>query len=147
MNVDTLTKRIESAKKNIVTLEKKLQRILKAEASNYEKDNPYYYSDSDKRSTLKELEETKRKLTDYDEELQQAQEKEASRNVQVIIDFLQGWKNRVYKIYEDAILEARDMWAQIREMAKQFHGWDESDELKQLRAEYHEHFYGKHEYK
>lgn len=147
MTVETLNKRIEGCRLNIERLEKKFQRILKAEASNYEKDNPYYYSDYDKRSTLKELEETKKKLADYEEELQQAQEKEASRNVQVIIDFLQCWKDRVYKIYEDAILEARDMWAQIKEMAKQFHGWDESDELKQLRSEYHEHFYGKHEYK
>ena len=147
MNVDTLTKRIEGCRLNIERLEKKLQRILKAEASNYEKDNPYYYSDYDKRSTLRDIEETKEKLLNYDKELQQATEKANSRNVQVIIDFLESWKNKVYKIYEDAILEARDMWSQIKEMAKQFRGWDESDELKQLRSEYHEHFYGKYEYK
>lgn len=146
-SVEFIQKRIEGAEQKLEKLNKKLVRILKAEESNYEENNPYYYSDYDKRSTLREIEDCKKNIQTYEKDLSIAIEKENSRNVQVIIGFLQGWKDRVYKIYEDAILEARDMWARIKEMAKQFHGWDESDELKQLRAEYHEHFYGKHEYK
>ena len=87
-SVDFIQKRIEGCKKNIATLEKKLQRILKAEESNYEQNNPYMYSDYDKRATTRDLEEARKNLEKYEAELATAQEKASSRDIQVIIDFL-----------------------------------------------------------
>ena len=39
--VEFIEKRIEGCKKNLEKAEKKLARILKAEESNYEENNPY----------------------------------------------------------------------------------------------------------
>ena len=48
--VEFIQKRIEGKEKEISKLEKKLERILKAESTNWEV-NPYYYRESDKRWT------------------------------------------------------------------------------------------------
>ena len=149
MTIETLNKRIEGCRLSIERLEKKLQRILKAEASNYEKDNPYYYSDYDKRSTLKELEETKKKLADYEEELQQTQEKEASRNVQVIIDFLQGWKEKVITEYTKDLKEAFKMKAEVRRLYPSYSTPKDSAEYlewQEINKEYNERVKGVYSY-
>lgn len=99
-SIETIEKRISSCENNLVKLNKKLSRILKAESSNYIKDNPYYYSDYDKKSTLKEIENIEKTLETLKKDLQINIEKANSRNVQVIIDFLQRWKERVYEFYK-----------------------------------------------
>ena len=104
-SVEFIEKRLDGAKANLVKLEKKLERVLKAEESNYEKNNPYYYSEYDKRCTLRDIEETKRNIEKYEQQLQTTIEKDNSRNVQVIIDFLDEWKKRVYEFYDSNLQE------------------------------------------
>lgn len=145
-SVEFLQKRIEGAKKNIATLEKKLERILKAEESNYEQNNPYMYDDYDKRVTTRELDEARKNLEKYEAELQTTQEKDASRNIQVIINFLEQWKARVYATYEKAINEAKEMFDEIRQEGAKYSWKDQdTDEYKaylEKRKEYHCHLNG-----
>lgn len=149
-SVDFIQKRIEGAKKNIATLEKKLERILKAEESNYEKNNPYMYSDYDKRVTTRDLEEARKNLEKYEAQLAVEQEKAASRDIQVIVDFLNNWKDRVYKFYEKDIVAARKMWDRIRELNKKVGYFDRESadylELEELRSTYYENLNGRYEY-
>lgn len=149
MTIETLTKRIENAMKNISKLEKKLERILKAEESNYELNNPYYYSDCDKRSTLRELEEAKNKLQKYENELQSAQEKENSRKVQIIIDFLISWKEKLYAIYENDLTEAYQMRSEIRRLYPSYSTPKDSKEYlewQEINKEYNKRIKGVYSY-
>ena len=103
-SIEFIEKRLDGKKKELEKLEKKLSRILKAEESNYEKDNPYYYSDYDKKSTLKEINVCKNDIIKYEEQLTSEIEKSNSRNIPAILDFLAKWKERVYTFYEKDIL-------------------------------------------
>lgn len=116
MKIEVLKNRIKSFNIKLEKLNKKLERIFKAEESNYEENNPYYYSDYDKKSTLREIEETKAKLAEYENKYATQLEKENSRNVQVIIDFLQNWKERVVAEYARDLKEAFKMKAEIRRL-------------------------------
>jgi hypothetical protein len=110
-----LTKRIEGKKAEIEKLEKKLARIIKAEETNWEV-NPYYYSESDKRWTERDLESAKKSLADYEAKLEVENNKASSRNVQVIIDFLDSWKKESFDFYERMLpkyLEALDEYYRI----------------------------------
>lgn len=102
MTLETINKRIESKTKEIEKLEKKLERIRKAEATNWEV-NPYWYSDYDLRVTLKDIESAKASLAEYEEMLVKETEKANSRNIQVIIDFLNMWQDRVRSYYADSL--------------------------------------------
>ena len=108
-SVEFIQKRIEGKEKEITKLEKKLERIHKAEATNWEV-NPYWYSERDLRITLKELDSAKVALVNYQEELLRQTEKDNSRNIPVILEFLDNWKKRVTEYYVNALpryLEAR----------------------------------------
>lgn len=97
-----LEKRIEGKEKELTKLQKKLERIYKAQSSNWEV-NPYYYHESDIRYTLRDIEAVKKALADYKSQLEAQIEKDNSRDVKVILDFLQEWKNRVYDIYSKGL--------------------------------------------
>lgn len=99
-----IQKRIAGKQAEISKLMKKLDRIEKAEASNWE-NNPYYYSEYDKRYTLKDLAEAKELLLKYEEDLVKAEEMEASRNVPAITEFLDAWKARMTRYYMDGLNE------------------------------------------
>ena len=116
-SIDFITKRIEGKQAEITKLEKKLDRINKAEASGWE-DNPYYYSESDKRWTLRDLEEAKAALLDWQAKLEQANEKASSRNVPAILQFLDMWKKRCFEWYEVAIREAAENRKQLVELCE-----------------------------
>lgn len=90
-SVEFIEKRIDSAEKKLEKLNKKMERIQIAKASDYEENNPYYYSDYDLRSTTREIAEVETSLAKYKEQLQKENEKAASRNVKVISDFLDKW--------------------------------------------------------
>lgn len=94
-----ITKRIEGKQKEISKLEKRLERIMKAKASNWE-DNPYCYSEWDERSTVNTLEEAKGVLEKYQADLVKETEKDNSRNVEAIIKFLDMWANKVFNWYD-----------------------------------------------
>ena len=100
--VEFIQKRIEGKEKEVAKLEKKLARILEAQASNWEK-NPYYYNESDIKWTTKDLESAKKSLDDYRQQLVVATEKENSRNIPAILEFLEQWKQRVKEFYNKSL--------------------------------------------
>ena len=97
--LEFIQSRVEGALKKVEKLEKKLERIRKVEAQNWEDPNPYYYSEYDLKCTLRELEDAKTSLSKYQAELQTMIEKANSRDVKAIIDFLVMWKEHVYAWY------------------------------------------------
>ena len=101
-SIEYLMKRIEGKEKEITKLEKKMERILKAQESGWE-DNPYYYHESDLKWTARDIEAAKDALEKYRKDLQTATEKANSRNVKAIVDFLEGWKNRMRSYYKSMI--------------------------------------------
>ena len=134
------TKRIEGKKAEIAKLEKKLARIEKAEKSNWE-DNPYGYYINDKKWALRDLEDAKKALADYEAKLEAENNKASSRNVQVIIDFLNNWKEESKAYYEKMLpkyVEALEEYYRIdREYTHWYnhaHGDDWKSELKSRRA-------------
>lgn len=97
-SIEFITKRIEGKQKEISKLEKRLELIMKAKASNWE-DNPYCYSEWDERSTVNTIEEAKKVLEKYQADLVKETEKDNSRNVEAIINFLNKWADRVFDWY------------------------------------------------
>ena len=91
-----IVKRIDGATKKIEKLEKKLDRILKAQEHNWDdKYNPYFYGEHDLKWTKRDLEVAKESLAKYENDLRIFDEKAASRDVKAILDFLDLWKTRV----------------------------------------------------
>lgn len=104
-SIDFIKKRIVGKEKELDKLNKKLARIRKVEAQNWEEPNPYYYSEYDLRITLKEIANAEKALKDYKEQLEKETEKANSRNVPAIIEFLNGWKARVTEFYTKGLIE------------------------------------------
>ena len=139
-SIEYIAKRIEGKQKEITKLEKKLERIAKAKASNWE-DNPYCYSEYDEKWAIKDLENAQTALAKYQAELASETEKDTSRNVEAIISFLNGWADRVYDWYckefanyqvaladykmkvarlEDSYIVSRDSYKEYKEIKKRF---------------------------
>lgn len=116
-SIDFIQKRIAGKEKEIDKLEKKLVRIRKAEASGWE-DNPYYYSESDLRWALRDLEAAKQGLEKYRADLTAAQEKASSRNVPAILQFLEMWKRRCTEYYGDGL---KAYFAEKQQVADLYH--------------------------
>lgn len=139
-SIETIAKRIEGKRKEIAKLEKKLERINKAKASNWE-NNPYFYSENDLKWTTRDLEEAKIALAKYEAELIVEEEKNASRNVTAIIEFLDRWAERVKAYYGNAFhefLKAREeFWAKDRQYCEwRNHGGWKDPNKEQIEAEY-----------
>ena len=98
-SIEFITKRVEGKQKEIAKLEKKLARIIKAQESNWE-NNPYYYTEDDLRWTTRDIEEAKKALAKYQNDLATEVEKDNSRNVEAIINFLNKWAERVFNWYK-----------------------------------------------
>lgn len=118
-SIEFLQKRIAGKEKEIATLEKKLARIYKAQESNWEQNNPYYYNEYDLKRTLRELEDAQAGLEKYQAELSMEEEKSNSRDVQVILDFLEDWKEHVFDFYGEGLqkmfadrAEVKALWVQ-----------------------------------
>lgn len=112
--IEFIQKRIEGKEKEIAKLEKKMERIRKAEATNWEV-NPYYYGERDIRITTKELEAAKIALDNYQSQLSAEVEKANSRNIPAILEFLDMWKTRVTEYYhsefEKYLVDTADWYA------------------------------------
>ena len=115
--IEFIQKRIAGAEQNITKLTNKLSRIEAAEATGWEV-NPYYYDESDKRSTLRELAAARDMLARYQQQLTGAQEKAASRNVTAILDFLGLWKARCMDFYGKGLHDVYSDMDQIRAMER-----------------------------
>ena len=123
-SIEFIQKRISGKEAEIAKLQKKLERIVKAESTGWEV-NPYYYSERDKRYTTKDLEAAKEALAKYQADLQTAQEKQASRNVTVIIEFLERWKANTTKFYLRAFEDYKvDLAAYYEEDSKYCDWWN-----------------------
>lgn len=112
MTIETLQKRIEGKQKELDKLNKKMSRILAAQATNWEK-NPYYYSEYDIKCTQRDIDTAQKVLDKYSEELVLETKKAASRNIPVILEFLALWKTRVTESYNAAFeryLVAKAEW-------------------------------------
>lgn len=134
--IEFIKARIAGKEKEINKLENRLARIEKAQATNWEV-NPYCYLECDLKYTKRDLEAARSALVDWQKQLTEAVEKAGSRNVKAIIDFLEGWKNRIREYYMQAFpkyLEACKELAQKvesvdykteRAMMREFHArWD-----------------------
>lgn len=97
--IETIQKRITGKEKELDKLNKKLARIRKVEAQNWEDPNPYYYSEYDLKRCLKDIEAAQNALNDYTAQLNAEIEKANSRNVTVIVEFLEMWKATVREFY------------------------------------------------
>lgn len=95
-----IKKRISGKEKELDKLNKKLERIRKVEAQNWEDPNPYYYNEYDLKRTLRDINDAKAALAKYTDQLKLELEKESSRNVTAIVQFLDGWKARVFNYYK-----------------------------------------------
>ena len=114
-SIEFIISRIEGKEKEIAKLTSKMDRILKAKATNWEV-NPYWYNENDINRTQRELDAANAALEGYKDQLIKEQDKAASRNIQVIIDFLDTWKSRVrsYHIYSlPRFIEARSAYYKI----------------------------------
>lgn len=118
--IEFIQKRIAGKEKEIASLTKKLGRIQKAEASGWEANNPYMYSESDLRYCLKDLELARKALEKYQADLQEAENKAASRNVKVILDFLNQWKDRSRKFYQEQFEQYLVAEAEMRKLDKAY---------------------------
>lgn len=122
-SVEFLEKRVAGKEKEIATLQKKLDRIYKAQASNWE-NNPYFYDESDLKSTLRDIELAEKALQDYKLQLEVQIEKDSSRDVQVILDFLQDWKDRVFDYYGEGLQKMFADKQHLRELYDQLHSME-----------------------
>ena len=99
-SIEFITKRIEGKQAEIAKLEKKIARIEKAKATGWEV-NPYYYHEDDLKWANRDLTNAREALAKYQADYAREVEKENSRNVQAILDFLNMWADRVYAHYEE----------------------------------------------
>lgn len=102
-SIEFIQKRITATEAKLDKLNKKLARIRKVEAQNWQDPNPYYYSEWDLKYTLDDIEEAQKALEGYKAQLITETEKANSRNVKVILDFLEMWKDRVRKYYMNGL--------------------------------------------
>lgn len=101
-SIQYIENRILGKEKEIEKLEKKMGRIEKAAASGWEV-NPYYYNEYDIKRTGKELDIARAVLSKLREDLARETEKAKSRDVLAILKFLEAWKIRVTKFYENGL--------------------------------------------
>lgn len=119
--LEFIQKRIDGKEKEIEKLEKKMERILKAESTNWEV-NPYFYNENDKKWTQKYIDDAKASLEDYKNQLEVIKQKDASRNVPAILEFLNLWKNRVVDHYTRGLKVYFDEYNEVRRLGKEY--WD-----------------------
>lgn len=137
-SIEYINKRIAGKEAELEKLNKKLARIIKAKETGWSV-NPYYYSERDLQYTTKDIEIAEKVLADYKAKLVTETEKAGSRNVQVIIDFLENWKVRVRRHYELGLAAYFRDKADVRAAYNRFNTLPYgSDEYTAAKAEYEE---------
>lgn len=147
-SIQFIEKRIAGKKVEIEKLNKKLDRILKAQATGWNV-NPYYYDERDLKYTKKDLEAAVDALVGYEKQLAEANQKAASRNVPVILEFLEGWKNQAKEFYVDHFPKYLKAYEEYREAQQKYTDWwnkngfrtrrENPEEYKQREREQEEH--------
>ena len=100
MTIETIKARIQGKEKALDKLRKKMDRILAAQASGWTK-NPYYYRESDIKSTQREIDAAQTALAKYKADLQKELYKTNNRNIKPILNFLEKWKANSIAWYKD----------------------------------------------
>lgn len=121
-SVAFIQKRIAGKEKELDKLNKKLARIRKVEAQNWEDPNPYGYHEYDLKRTLKDIDKVQKDLDGYKAQLAAEEEKAQSRNVPAILEFLEDWKARVFNYYDNDLRDAFAEEARIRSLAAEQKG-------------------------
>lgn len=122
-SIEFIQKRITGKEKELDKLTKKLERIRKAEAGNWETNNPYYYSAHDLKWCLKDIEAAQKALEDYKAQLTAETEKANSRNVPVIIEFLNAWKQRNLEFYTKSFDSYLKALAEYHQKSQEHADW------------------------
>lgn len=120
-SIEFIQKRIAGKEKEIEKITKKIERIRKAEATGWEV-NPYYYSERDLKSALRELAASQEALEGYKAQLSVEREKAQSRNVPAILEFLERWKARNFQFYESGLREAFEEEAKLEKLRRELAG-------------------------
>ena len=113
-----IQKRIAGKEKELDKLNKKLARIRKVEAQNWEDPNPYGYYEYDLKRTLKDIDKVQKDLDGYKAQLAAEEEKANSRSVPAILEFLEAWKKRVYGFYEPDLRAAHAEKEEVRKLSQ-----------------------------
>lgn len=147
-SIEFIQKRITGKEKELDKLTKKLERIRKVEAHNWDDDhNPYYYSESDLKYCLKDIEAAQKALDEYKAQLAIETEKANSRNVKVIVDFLEMWKAMVREFYGNGLkayyTEKEEVYTTIKAVEAFRWGTPEYNEAKVKADVAHEEWYNK----
>lgn len=101
-SIETLQMRIENTLKNIKKLEAKKVRI-QLELDGVK--DTYGYDERDMYYTNKEIVELNQKYVQYTVELNLELEKQNAPKIQPIVEFLNEWKERAYKFYDEQCRE------------------------------------------
>lgn len=125
-SIDFIQKRIIGKQAELEKLNRKLVRIQKAEAGGWEQNNPYYYTASDLKACLNDIESAQTMLIKYQDELKTAEAKASSRNVATIIEFLEGWKANNREFYLGSFERYLKAKAEYRQMEKTY--WLNADQ-------------------
>lgn len=112
MEIRTLETRIENGKKNLEKLNAKLERINVALAGG---PNPYYYRESDLRHTIKEIAAQEESLKKYQVQLEKEINRENGPKIEVLVKFLELWKERANDFYKREALSLHEMFLKERE--------------------------------
>lgn len=133
-SIEFIQNRIAGKEKELEKLNKKMDRILQAQATNWEK-NPYYYNERDIQYTQRDIDDAQKALQGYRDQLETENKKAASRNIPAIINFLEQWKVRTMEAYKDAFdryLEALTEW---RAYDMEYTEWSNSHHGSEFREE------------
>jgi len=144
MTIETLEKRIEGKEKALAQLNKKMERILKAQASNWEANNPYYYNENDLKYTQRDIDEATEALAKYKDMFEKEVEKANSRNVEVLVNFLEAWKESTIDYFrhekEKYDVAIKEFYAKDKEYCKKYNDRNilglTKEETKELYAEW-----------
>jgi hypothetical protein len=121
-SLEFIQKRITGKERELEKLNKKLERIRKVEAQNWEDPNPYYYSKHDLEVTLRDIADAQKALDAYKAQLESETEKAASRNVHVIIEFLDNWRERVLEFHSEKFEEYYKEKQLVRDLYNKAYG-------------------------
>ena len=139
MDIETLEKRIASCEAKIEKLEKSIVRVKKERDRNV-KDIEERVEDEKEiermtaffdenmnyelRGIYREIKDTEQKLQKYIVQLEEEQKKEANRTVQVILDFLENWKQEAFDYYIEMLPKYEEAYKKLQEQREAFLGDD-----------------------
>lgn len=132
--MDWIDKRIEGKQAELNKLNKKMERIEAAKASNWEK-NPYYYDEYDIVSTQKDIDSVKVDIEKYKQDMETEIGKARSRNVPAITNFLNDWHDKTIEFYTNRKAEFDKAVTERNAKNTEYSRWYYSLEASKLKNE------------